>query len=131
MKLPLRNALLKLQYVLHEGNGLPSIDEIMPHFETLRTAERHESDLLLQNGAVPPGARREYLNMERFNFQPLNVHLSSSPAGGVVEVRTLEIAWSNYVRRLFVPTHFYRFSSFMAGLYFFVGESKSFQYRTS
>ena len=53
MQLPLLNALLKLQYVLHEGNGLPSTDENMPHFQTLRTADRHEYDLLLQNGAVP------------------------------------------------------------------------------
>ena len=91
MELPLLKSMLKLQYLAHEGNGIPPIEGLLPHNRNLRLAKRCEYDLLLQEGVVPDDARAEYLHMDRFKLNPLNACLLQAPVGLAERICSAEV----------------------------------------
>jgi hypothetical protein len=85
VKLPLLNALLRIQFRLNEGGGVPKADELLEYFEFQRLAFVNEYEVFKRDGTIPSGQRRSTMYLERFNLSVHDAELLKIPNNSVAK----------------------------------------------
>jgi hypothetical protein len=135
-KLPLLNALLKIQNHLSFFSTLPDIDALRP-FIIAASRQRTQLYARIRNeGTVAPGLRTEAMFMNRFNLGPLEVDLLKHDLEGHRDAnnaadQTPAVRWANYLRWIFTPGSFFRFTDLAKDRHIYIAENKSFAGRSS
>ena len=113
--------MLRLHYHLHDGPGIPPLEELLPHFRHVRASE-----LLSWKETRTACSAWQTLSLmaaPRFNLTTHDAVLLKAARHGH-DVQTKHTAWAQYCKTLLVPMRFYAFVELHPIKYFFVGESK-------
>ncbi len=121
-------AVLKLISYIEFNGALPTGADLAQHILDITRGRRMQVSDLKDNGAVPRGALSSTIYRERFGLNMADVDLIKTELLGRKKdpTRTAVEAWGFYVRWLFRPRCFYKFTGLPRAEYLFVAENKSF-----
>ena len=127
LKLPLLNGYLKVHFAAFNDGFTDDVDALVPHYQLGRAAHRREYEAVLNLGEVPPGMRQDAIYLQRFNLRSSQAYLLH---GGVGRdrpvVRSSDIHWEVYCRKLLAPSRFYSFSALSPNRFMYVVASRAF-----
>jgi hypothetical protein len=121
-------AMLKLFSYIQWHGELPTSADLTEHVLHYRRGMAVQVADLRANGVVPRGALSSTLYAERFGLNMADVDLIKDALIGRKKdpTRTAVEAWGMYVRWLFRPGFFYKFTNLPREEFLFVAENKSF-----
>ena len=126
----LLNAMLRLRNYVTTFGSIPQFDDLSNHVTTLESYYAMLYQSIATDNLIAPPARRQHMFAERFNLRSADLELvraiaSDSDDDDATDVRSVDVAWGNYVRFLFAPHNVYCLTALNASMYFYVAENKS------
>ena len=138
VRLPYINAIVKLRRYITSHGSLPDADRLIPFIRIYRADMRRQYMQLVNDPNTASGFYSRFLHDDRFNLSPMDAALTRDVGVGVAaggeamagdDARDYE--WGLYLRFLFEPMCFYKFSRLGENRVLFVGETKSFVGRSA
>ena len=132
MSLKQLNAMLRLRNYHKTYGSLPPYDELKAYIDTIDSfyIQLYSS---LRDGRETQLGVRDQAFRDRFNLDAVETpHIvadSDDEDAARTDVKSIDVAWGNYVRFLFAAHNVYSFVSLAPPIYFWVAENKSVAYR--
>ena len=127
MKFKLLNALMRLKSYIAFYGSLPPFESLERIIANIDAGRRAQCMAIAQDPNIDTRFKADWHYRERFNLRAVDVDLLREPrvhdGGDDADANSIDVAWGNYVKKLFVPHAMYRFANTERFLY--VAENKS------